>query len=184
MTTNGSSLTLTTTKRFSRSWPKAVLTTHNGWPPIKLHTPLRTSQQLMTGWNIRTSWVPPRLVIMVTLYVSLNKLLNKQWSYWRFHVSNLQQIDCMSNSLLRLTPNKTSKLHIVGHLWGESSGGFPSQRASNAERVTCHEVIMWNIDGLVQERCNSIANALELRLSCTNPSIQYSIRNDKMWTWF
>ena len=25
--------------------------------------------------------------------------------------------------------------------------------------------------GLVQERCNSIANALELRLSCTNPSI-------------
>ena len=28
-----------------------------------------------------------------------------------------------------------------------------------------------NIDGLVQERRNSIANALELRISCTNPSI-------------
>ena len=27
------------------------------------------------------------------------------------------------------------------------------------------------IDGLMQERSNSIANALELRLSCTNPSI-------------
>ena len=27
------------------------------------------------------------------------------------------------------------------------------------------------IDGLVQEKCNSIAIALELRLSCTNPSI-------------
>ena len=27
------------------------------------------------------------------------------------------------------------------------------------------------IDGLVQERRNSIANTLELRLSCTNPSI-------------
>ena len=27
------------------------------------------------------------------------------------------------------------------------------------------------IDGLVQERRNSIATALELRLSCTNPSI-------------
>ena len=26
------------------------------------------------------------------------------------------------------------------------------------------------IDGLMQERCNSIANALELRLSCTDPS--------------
>ena len=30
-----------------------------------------------------------------------------------------------------------------------------------------------NIDGLVQGRRNSIANALELRLSCTNPSICY-----------
>ena len=28
-----------------------------------------------------------------------------------------------------------------------------------------------NLDGLVQERRSSIANALELRLSCTNPSI-------------
>ena len=27
------------------------------------------------------------------------------------------------------------------------------------------------IDGLVQERRNSIANALELHLSCTNPSM-------------
>ena len=29
----------------------------------------------------------------------------------------------------------------------------------------------WHIDGLVQERHNSIANALELRLSYTNPLI-------------
>ena len=30
-----------------------------------------------------------------------------------------------------------------------------------------------HISGLVQERHNSIANALELRLSCTNPSTWY-----------
>ena len=30
---------------------------------------------------------------------------------------------------------------------------------------------MYNFDGLLQERCNSIANALELHLSCTYPSI-------------
>ena len=30
------------------------------------------------------------------------------------------------------------------------------------------------LDGLAQERCNSVANALELRLSCTNPSIWIS----------
>ena len=31
--------------------------------------------------------------------------------------------------------------------------------------------MIYYIDGLVQERRNSIANALELCLSCTNPSI-------------
>ena len=32
-------------------------------------------------------------------------------------------------------------------------------------------IMAWyQIDGLVLKRCNSIANALELRLSCTNPS--------------
>ena len=35
---------------------------------------------------------------------------------------------------------------------------------------SCFSAI-FHIDGLVQERRNSIANALELRLSCTNPSI-------------
>ena len=46
----------------------------------------------------------------------------------------------------------------------------------------------FDIDGLVQERCNSIANALELRLSCTNPSIwricrfRYMIM--MMWQFF
>ena len=34
-----------------------------------------------------------------------------------------------------------------------------------------HTLNMLNIDGLMQERRNSIANALELCLSCTNPSI-------------
>ena len=35
----------------------------------------------------------------------------------------------------------------------------------------CIYVMNDKIDGLMQERRNSIANALELRLSCTNPSI-------------
>ena len=47
--------------------------------------------------------------------------------------------------------------------------------------ATC-QIWIWyhtsDSDGLVQERRNSIANALELRLSCTNPSIYFS--NAKM----
>ena len=36
--------------------------------------------------------------------------------------------------------------------------------------------LVWsNMDGLVQERRNSIANALELHLSCTNPSIWFDV---------
>ena len=40
------------------------------------------------------------------------------------------------------------------------------------------EIAPWphGIDGLVQERRNSIANALVLRLSCTNPSVWLCIR--------
>ena len=36
-----------------------------------------------------------------------------------------------------------------------------------------------HIDGLVQDRCNSIANALELRLFCSNPSIYIHVNNIK-----
>ena len=49
--------------------------------------------------------------------------------------------------------------------------------------VSCHNAVLYNtilhtkttqlhMYGLVQERCNSSANPLELRLSCANPSIR------------
>ena len=36
-------------------------------------------------------------------------------------VSNYWQPDCLSNSLLRLTSKKTSRIHITGPLWREST---------------------------------------------------------------
>ena len=48
--------------------------------------------------------------------------------------------------------------NLIINLWLFQDGAFKSK-------------LMPYIDGLMQERCNSIANALELRLSCTNPSI-------------
>ena len=43
--------------------------------------------------------------------------------------------------------------------------------------------IWWyQIDGLVQERRNSIADALELRLSCTNPSKYSCMDKNKQFT--
>ena len=39
-----------------------------------------------------------------------------------------------------------------------------------SQRAICYKCELHKIDGLVQERCNSIANELELSFSCTNPS--------------
>ena len=45
-----------------------------------------------------------------------------QLSYKEHHaVSNHQQLNCLFSRLFMLTPKKTSKLHITGPLWGEST---------------------------------------------------------------
>ena len=41
----------------------------------------------------------------------------------------------------------------------------------------------YNIDVLVQDRCNSSALAMELRLSCTNPSICYNLCTALSLNW-
>ena len=58
-------------------------------------------------------------------------------------ISNHWQHDCWFSSLFRLSTNKSLKLCIAGSLWGKPpvTGGFPSQRASDVERVSmswCH----------------------------------------------
>ena len=99
----------------------------------------------------------------------------------------------MVEQLFRLTKKKTPKLHITGSSWRESTSDhwIPPQSANKINSVSmswCHhektkfihwtptKVIPWTpsfeyslyIDGLMQGRYNSIANALELRLSCNN----------------
>ena len=44
--------------------------------------------------------------------------------------------------------------------------------------------LVWYLDGLAQERRNSIANALELHLSCTNPSTLCYSSNFHPWLPF
>ena len=47
---------------------------------------------------------------------------------------------------------------------------FQSVGSAGFNTAYFHALWFYEIDGLVQERRNSISNALELRLSCTNPS--------------
>ena len=41
---------------------------------------------------------------------------------------------------------------------------------AHVDSLRPNDTCMRQFDGLMQERRNSIANALELRISCTNPS--------------
>ena len=64
----------------------------------------------------------------------------------RHGVSNCWSIECLFNRFFFQTSNKvTSKVcAVTGPLWGNPpvTGGFPSQRASNAEMFSFDEVIM------------------------------------------
>ena len=58
-------------------------------------------------------------------------------------VSNHQQLVYFSNR------KETSKLHATVHLWRESTGGFPLQRASNTESIS----MPWHYHGWVPFGC-------------------------------
>ena len=66
--------------------------------------------------------------------------------------SNHRQLKCLFNILFELTTKETSKLHIPGTFWDESTSDqwIPSQRASNAESV----FMSWR--GLVIKMSNEI----------------------------
>ena len=56
-----------------------------------------------------------------------------------------------------------------------------NRRLCNTKR---HFLMLGHIDGLVQGRRNSIANALELRLSCTNPSTRHMAESGRYENWY
>ena len=71
-----------------------------------------------------------------------------EWLYNEHNgVSNHRLYDCLFNSLLRLSSKKTSKTCVTGLCNGNPpvTGGFPSQRACNAENVSIwwrHQVML------------------------------------------
>ena len=102
----------------------------------------------------------------------LNKRLSKQpWGWW---------FETLSWSLWRhrngtLTPRLT-----MGHIAQQPLLGLLSRYHSTS--VYPLKIRSWNlwmvdlqIDGLIQGRRNSVANALDLRLSCTNPSKSFAV---------
>ena len=71
----------------------------------------------------------------------MNSQLNSslQWRHnERDGVSNHRRLDCLLNRLFRRRSKKTSELRVIGFYEGNPlvTGGFPPQKASNAEKVS------------------------------------------------
>ena len=81
-------------------------------------------------------------VLYVGISVCMNRcqtdtgiyLTSLKWCY----ISSHQQLYCLFHSLFKPTTKKTSKLYITDPLWGNPpvTGRFPSQRATNVERIS------------------------------------------------
>ena len=98
---------------------------------------------------------------------------------------NLFTAACMHHQALLGALQATS--HYLSQSWPRAMSPYDTTRPQWVKRAGCSHisyrlaVLSWEIlncimfidhlDGLVQEKRNSIANALELRLSCTNPLI-------------
>ena len=53
-------------------------------------------------------------------YVTVSYLYIGVISHYFYGVSNHKQLACLFNSLFRMTANKSSRVPIIGHLWGKS----------------------------------------------------------------
>ena len=115
-------------------------------------------------WNYLNQWWPSLLthicvtrsrenvdiVLLDFAFLSLHHHIYTAL-HWRHNesdsVSNHQRLDCLLNRLFRRRSKKISKLHVPGLCeWKpQMTGGFPPQRASNAENSS----IWWRHHGFV-----------------------------------
>ena len=85
-------------------------------------------------------------------------LIPKSTLQWRHNerdgVSNHWRLYCLFNRLFRRIYKKTSKLRVIGPWEGNPpvTGGFPSQRANNAENFPFDDVIVKTVTHLGRNR--------------------------------
>ena len=118
----------------------------------KLLLPAVTRGPVWVGWEV------PTLRWLLT-YWGRNKMAT--FCRWHFQVRFL---DADVGNLIQIYSNFSQA----------STGQYVPQMALVTHTQThIHTHLCTYIDGLVRERRSSIPNALELRLSCTNPLIWY-----------
>ena len=95
-------------------------------------------------------------------------------SHERQGVPNHWQLGCLFNSLFGLSTKKPLNCSTLLSLCEEDHWLTADSLYNGTvmrKAFPCYDVIVCYLDGLMQERRNSSALAMELRLSCFNPSI-------------
>ena len=141
-------------------WKHAVQT------PVRWAWPQSRSRQLLDDLQHHSRWQTPVRVmvwfrqcniIKRMIYYKMDQFSSLSWLSYKI----IWQItDICTSSLFQST-----QLCIVNDSW-----------LLSRPTVICFITSKDNIDGLVQERHNSIANAMELHLSCTNQLIYEETR--------
>ena len=143
---------------------------------------LQHSCPFVRGFPLRHIWIPrPKGQV----FIALVRDLSLQWRHnERDGVSNNRHLDCLLKGLLiQAQIKETSKLRVTGPCEGNPPviSGFPSQRASNAEKV----FIWWrhHVAGLWSGRVAcEITNTLRLRQNGRH--LQTTFSNTFSWIIF
>ena len=108
----------------------------------------------------------------VFFVVSQNKLLKKQSGCWWFEMPWRSCDVTVMQDILIVTMTKIGNVNLIIYIAHRciTLGKVILMPLSILSQLNLMKYVT-HIDGLMQERHNSIANALKLRLSCTNPTI-------------
>ena len=112
-------------------------------------------------------------------------------------VSQIISISIVYSTVFRRISKKTLKLRVTGLCEGNSpvTGEFPAQRASNAENVSCDDLIMLSVCAMIYYYCSRHPDILWVY---TDDDLGYNFRNwwlschylhkialwSAMWWWF
>ena len=116
---------------------------------------MHSTHSVIVTLSVRRTLIQSKLM---SNYESNTERCTTVTSHGHHGVSSDRQLHCLLNRVFRLTAKKAPKLNITDPLLGESTrvtGGFFSQRASNAENVPWHTSSWPGILGFVWLRLSN-----------------------------
>ena len=141
------------------------------WPLTLLSRFFHAHDTLLTGYQVSFfRWYP---LVIVTSSFTFNG--NPFHSCWQIQIQDTETYQYVKVSQSRIIYSQGPIAIWTCLLTSKRNPIVEIRRSYDCliSTIWFPLLVRWHlsIDGLVQERCNSIANALELHLSCTKPLI-------------